>query len=343
MEDAAAVVIQPAGRIAKLFNDDTFSKLRAQAQVPDDFVNSGWDYDMLTGGGGKGGSLMARVGNEFIVKELSDGDHNVLVSVAESYGHHVRGGETLLCPIYLHYMDTLSGRKFFVMRNSIGLGPFRLVYDLKGCADDKTVVRDDTPVVAVHKRITKPSMWIGKRAWSEKRHVYYRGKVEARSVTLDVTHEQRSQILSMIKRDTNWFKGHGLMDYSLLVAVQEVPSSATRDSSPSIVGPRPWVRKGPGNVDVVLHVSIIDFLQKWTFAKKVAMLLKSVERNKATVPPAQYADRFFRHFSERFREVVEATHPADSVPSSIAPPAGDSASQSRPEDDPGLSTSPSRV
>ena len=44
----------------------------------------------------------------------------------------------------------------------IGTGPFQAVYDLKACADDKTIVLDGKSVKAVHKRWFKLGMKCGK-------------------------------------------------------------------------------------------------------------------------------------------------------------------------------------
>merc|ERR1719203_1761495 len=101
--------IRPGGRAVEFFNEQIFSELRAFAQVPDDFLNDGFRLDGLESGGGKGGELMARVGENYIVKCLSKGDHIVLLRIAGSYAQHVRTGETMLCPIYLHFRDQETG------------------------------------------------------------------------------------------------------------------------------------------------------------------------------------------------------------------------------------------
>ena len=41
-------------------------------------------------------------------------------------------------------------------------------------------------------------------------------------------------------------------------------------------------------------MGIIDYLQDWTCVKNIAMAIKVCERNKATVPPAEYGARFIR-------------------------------------------------
>lgn len=61
----------------------------------------------------------------------ASGDHATLLQVSGSYAQHIRSGDTILCPIYLHFRDKGTGRFFFAMRNAIGSGPFRALYDLK--------------------------------------------------------------------------------------------------------------------------------------------------------------------------------------------------------------------
>lgn len=330
--------IRPGGREAELFNERLFCELRAYAQVPDDFVNGGWDLGKLEAGGGKGGTLMARVSSAYIVKELSKGDHDTLLAIAGSYAKHVRAGETLLCPVYLHFRDVATGRLFFAMRNTVGKGPFAALYDLKGCADDKTIELAGEPIKAVHKRIWNLGMWCSRSSWSEERCRYFEGKLGARSVEIVMTPEQRTKFLQCLKRDTDWLASHQLMDYSLLVGIKEGPDGSASASGggtgASALGHRPLLRKGPGGSEIALHVSIIDFLQKWTNGKKVARVLKCMETNKATVPPAFYASRMLKHFEGRVKEAAteEGAARTAALPVPIAPPAGDCEAEGRPEE-----------
>lgn len=298
--------IRPAGRDVELFSETTFRELRALANIPDDFVNKGWDISTLTHGGGKGGSLMAFLG-DFIVKEMNAGDHRTLLKLSENYSAHIRGGATLLCPIYLHFKDVATGRFFFAMRNSIGMGPFKAIYDLKGCADDKLIVKDGRSIKAIHKRIWNVGMWLSQKTWTEERQTYFQGKVEARRAQIELTHEQRDWFLVALRRDTDWLAGHRLMDYSLLVAIKEEGSNKAtgQQGAPPAEGLRPMSRTGPSGTKITVYIAIIDFLQYWTPGKNVARCIKSLEHNKATIPPAPYAQRFLRHFSANIVAVQE--------------------------------------
>eukprot|EP00931_Biecheleriopsis_adriatica_P017135 TRINITY_DN12390_c0_g1_i1.p1 TRINITY_DN12390_c0_g1~~TRINITY_DN12390_c0_g1_i1.p1 ORF type:complete len:358 (-),score=60.37 TRINITY_DN12390_c0_g1_i1:205-1278(-) len=335
--ESTAPAITPAGLKVELFNDDIFRELRKVAQVPDDFVNTGWDLSTLKAGGGKGGTLMAFVGSSYIVKEMSKGDHQSLLRVASSYGKHVLGGDTLICPIYLHFRDIADDRFFFVMRNSVGRGPFKAFYDLKGCADDKLLEKDGDSIKAVHKRIWNVGMWCGQSGWSDARKRYFAGKVEARSIQVAMTQEQRDSFLLALERDTRWLAGHRLMDYSLLIAIKEGsrdnPTVADGHTSLAL---KPFTRRGPDGEDISIYVSIIDLLQTWTMGKKVARVIKTLERNKATIPPRMYADRFLHHFTSHTYAVKSDEAPTARSDASglmsVAPPAGDSDVDAIPEE-----------
>ncbi|CAJ1434330.1 unnamed protein product [Effrenium voratum] len=290
MDDEAPPDIRPAGRDVELFNEPTFRALRALALVPDDFANSGWDFSGFRHGGGKGGSMMAFVEDKFIIKELSAGDHKSLLHIAPLYGEHVISGDTLLSPIFLHFRDIATGKFFFAMRNSIGQGPFKACYDLKGCADDKLLEKEGERIHAVHKRIWNVGMWLGKWNWSSERKRYYAGKKEAQSMQIAIMPEQRASLIAAMRRDTAFLVGHNLMDYSFLVAIKDC--DATNEDWVL----KPYQLRTPEG-DLSVYVSIIDFLQVWTNGKKVARVVKAAECNKATIPPKDYGHRFLTHFS----------------------------------------------
>lgn len=241
---------------------------------------------------------MARLDN-FIVKELSKGDHQTLLGITESFSEHLRTGKSLLSPIFLHFRDKATKRTFFAMRNCVGQGPFKALYDLKGCADDKTLEKDGVVIPAVHKRIWNVAMW-SSCCWSSARRRYHRGKVEARKAQLFVTSTQKDSVLEALRRDVSYLAGQRLMDYSLLVAIKDLKNEGTI----GLPSGQPFIRQtkdGP----VAVHIAIIDFLQRWTMGKRVARAIKVFEKNKATIPPRAYAARFAVHFTQQVVAVEE--------------------------------------
>lgn len=75
------------------FDDALFSKLRGKFKVNKDsstglgfLTPDKFSFESLTQGGGKGGSLMAYTQDKrFIVKEMSNGDHQSLLRIASGY------------------------------------------------------------------------------------------------------------------------------------------------------------------------------------------------------------------------------------------------------------------
>lgn len=289
--------LSPGGREVELFNEFFFRPLRARAGVPDDFLSS-WSIDGLAAGGGKGGALMARL-DDFIVKELSKGDHQTLLRITEGFCEHLRSGKSLLSPIFLHFRDKTTKRTFFAMRNCVGQGPFKALYDLKGCADDKMLEKDGQSIPAVHKRIWNVSMW-SSCCWSSARRRYHSGKVEARKVQVPITSSQKDSFLEALRRDVSWLAGERLMDYSLLVAIKDVKPESTK----GLPCGQPYIYQTPDG-PVAVHMSIIDFLQRWTMGKRVARVVKVLEKSKATIPPRAYAARFAVHFTQHIVAVED--------------------------------------
>merc|ERR1711862_734822 len=106
--------------------------------------------------------------------------------------------------------------------------------------------------------------------------------------------------MGKIERDTAWLKSQDLMDYSLLVAVKEGPRGSFNEPKrfpyqESLLRP-----SDDGTQEVAINVGVIDYLQKWNFSKVIANMIKVFERNKATIKPEPYGDRFNEHFKTTF-------------------------------------------
>mmetsp|Transcript_91907 Transcript_91907/g.274233 ORF Transcript_91907/g.274233 Transcript_91907/m.274233 type:complete len:382 (-) Transcript_91907:91-1236(-) len=325
--------IQVAGCKIEVWNDEFFSRLRRFHGVPDDFLNVDKENSVdLTkprkeGKLGKGGDKQYISSDaKYIIKSATGDDHKSLLLRAEAYVERLLSGNSLIVPIYLHFRDPTTKKAYIVMANLTEPGvKWDEKYDLKGCADDKTVMRNGKMVEPVHRRFYRVDMWC-RCMWTAKRVHYHDGKVRARALNFDFPRGQRDEIVRIIRDDAQWLMDQGLMDYSLFLAVRRVPKSQvppamlyqrTMANGTGTVGAAPpavrqWAMLD-GETVVFVTLSIIDFLQPWTAAKKVARCIKSLEFNKATIPPPDYAARFKRHFAERFRGVerMKALGPVD--------------------------------
>lgn len=303
--------VHVAGKSVLVFNDDIMGRIRRDNGIPDSFLE-GLQLDKMPNEGKGGSPLYLTDDRKYIIKEISDGDHKTLLHMVHKYAKQLLDGprgrqSTLLVPIYLHFMweeDALKAGKKKVQRLICMANlfpaflPWDEKYDLKGCDDDKTMAFKGKVVSAVHKRFWMLHMWCGTCAWSQDRWRYYEGKVHARALELFFPKSHRDDILERIRADTQFLIDEGIMDYSLMVGIRRMRPD---DYKPHAHGIYEWAFKTADDEVVVVAMGIIDFLQPWTTGKTVAMYIKSLERNKATVPPPTYGERFRSHFEKRFQ------------------------------------------
>ena len=312
-ERAASTGFLVGGEAVQTYNDAHYKKLRERWGLGDDFLAT-FDFTKnMKGGGGKGGDLMGFTTDKlFIVKEVNPGDQKTLLKITEDYAQHLLDPHgSLLARFFLHF--SRKGKDFLVMNNWMPPPRYDAVdsmeelgfdlktnynrFDLKGCADDKTLVALGEPVHAVHKRIFNVGMWCGDALWTPERKRYFEGKKHAQEVKFHVSQQVHDEISKQTRRDVQFLQKWGLMDYSLVVSYHGVPRTHL-DVARSVYagtsdgGSQPYLAASKDTL-YISYVGIIDFLQDWTCAKKVAMCVKCCERNKATIPPVFIPRPFF--------------------------------------------------
>jgi len=324
---ARTSTIKVAGDSIKTYNDEHFSKIRAEFGMDPMEVLSvhNFKFGNMRPGGGKGGDPMAMTScNRYFVKEVSKDDQSTLVTIAKGYAEEVLGG-SLLVRFFLHFQRTgKDGPKDYIVMNSCfpansSTKDWAYTFDLKGTADDKTMIKGGKKVVEVHKRIANPPMWCCPGRYKGRKE-YYQGKKDAFSRKFHVTPEQKIEVIERIRNDTAWLKKAGLMDYSLLVGVRECSVAEYRpdmfDSMKPFLRDQPLISVHNGKVQAY-YLGMIDFLQPWTTGKKVAHCIKCTFAPKpiSTIHPTQYADQFLDFFADKFTgEAQEYEPPARSVP-----------------------------
>ena len=292
--------------------DDIFAKIRSKFGVSDEFLLSNFDFGNLREGGGKGGSLLSRsmCGN-FFVKELSISDKRTILSgnFCELYSERVLSRDSLLCRILCVFIRRVDGKFYIGMGNCIPLHikKWDMIYDLKGTADDKTLVRSGNTVEEIHKRFWRLDWMfleaIGKV--SKKRLHYVEGKREAYTSSIILTTEQKKEVMKMIKGDVQFFVEQNLMDYSMIVAIKHVDrehAAILSQSAKTHEDMHNYFEVRQGDKLYIVYVGIIDFLQGWTNGKRVAHVIKCIFAPKpiSTVRPVAYADQFQKFFEKKF-------------------------------------------
>lgn len=320
MPDRSKGGFHVGGDAVNTFNDAHYKKLRERWGLGDDFLAS-FDFEgRMKSGGGKGGQLMAFTSDkQYLVKEVNATDQKTLLRITEAYAQHLLDPHgSLLARFFLHFER--KGKNFLVMNNWMPPPRYEAAsgfeelgfdlktnynrFDLKGCADDKTLVALGEDVDPVHKRVFNVGMWCGDACWTPERTRYFEGKVHAKEVKFHVSSEVHADISKQTKRDVAFLQQWGLMDYSLVVSYHAVPrdhldTARAVYAGTSDGGAQPYLGASSKQIYVV-YVGIIDFLQDWTLGKKIARCVKCLECNKATVPPVPYGDRFASFVDAKF-------------------------------------------
>eukprot|EP00924_Labyrinthula_sp_SR-Ha-C_P014407 maker-scaffold_20-snap-gene-5.0-mRNA-1 protein AED:0.07 eAED:0.07 QI:0/0/0.5/1/1/1/2/34/328 len=282
----------------KTYNDASFAKVRSYFGISDNFARESFDFNTLKPSGGKGGDPLVLTSDSlYFIKQINSNDQKILVDKSFSFElcEHVIDTQkpSILAPILAHFSK--GGLNYIAMINALHFqGTYKKQYDLKGCADDKLLLDDGKKVEPVHKRIWRLDIRLG--ITTEKRRKYKKGKLEAlHHPLLPLTKVNKDILLEAIKHDTAFLQKWKLMDYSLIVGVVDKSTIENEDNLKSKFTTSAELYAGK-DLHTVSFVGIIDFLQRWDVKKKIAKKIKMFERNKATVPPTKYAERFVKHF-----------------------------------------------
>ena len=192
------------------------------------------------------------------------------------------------------------------------------IYDLKGNRDDKILISSGERIRAVHMRCWTVPYFCCLSTFgclSKNRIVYYQGKVDAYSGDFfHLTDSAAKLVLERVHNDTKFLAELGLMDYSVILGVRRCSLKDYRDGvfpKGCMVGSdQPYISTHKGEV-WAYYLGIIDFLQEWNMGKRVAACLKCMCAPKplSTVPPKEYAEQFYSHFSEKLSAGVHDAKP----------------------------------
>ena len=123
----------------------------------------------------------------------------------------------------------------------------------------------------------------------------------------------RRRLIKVMRKDVNFLRENGLMDYSMLVAIEKDKAHEAKIQTDSIVNLSDDTLKNPMAMyatqhqftkgERTVHLAIIDYLQEWNLNKKLERLSKTVVLQKdgeslSAIEPNKYAKRF-QNFMER--------------------------------------------
>ena len=124
-------------------------------------------------------------------------------------------------------------------------------------------------------------------------------QADLKRMLVECTQEKKLEILDILRKDSMFLREHSIMDYSLLLAIEDAPGQSERTS----LNVRNYRVNETRNKIGNLHIGVIDYLQAFNFSKKSETWCKTNVLGKkkqglSSVPPDIYQARFVKFMRE---------------------------------------------
>ncbi|XP_074270552.1 putative 1-phosphatidylinositol-3-phosphate 5-kinase FAB1D [Silene latifolia] len=214
--------------------------------------------------GGKSKALFAKtLDDRLVIKEIEKSEVDLFVKFSSDYFRHMRGSETCLAKILGIYQLTFTQHgtnnrekncSVMVIENLFFDRNIHRMYDLKGTLNSARELGGSSDVFLDIKFVA-----------------------DMDSSPIYLEQSAKTLLNQVILRDTQFLEANNIMDYSLLLGVDENQKQ--------------------------LVCGIIDYLQQYSFNKQLETLFKSSIKSVSPtiVPPENYAGRFREFINTTFR------------------------------------------
>lgn len=312
------LLIEGEDIMAKLKTNDTICSCRMTIQAPMLFrdiltnnnriINFKESFDIVKNqvniqqagenkGGASGELFMFSHDSQLIIKTMTQAEEIEMTKILYDYSqYHMYNKKSIMAKIIGMFQFKIEGTpnpiKLVVMENIFTIPKDAILrkYDCKGSRYSRKVLPKpenfDTEVQT--KDVLKDLDFIA---------------IEKQIDFLDKNH--RLTLLTSIKRDSDFFRSHGIIDYSLIIAVVRrrfidqpyIDRELLAGGLHLIATPNP---------NVFYMIGIIDYLQTYTWGKAAERVLKRIKTcnptlETSTQPPERYANRFYGFAEKSFK------------------------------------------
>jgi hypothetical protein len=228
-------------------------------------------YQNKNDGGRSGAFIMVTFDQRFVLKIVNRQERYLLLDILPAYSKRLcECPESKIVRIFGMFKVTSSKHTFIIMENVVKQKNKALVFDLKGSIDDRYVQPEDSQEGAILKD----------------------GNFLEMHKKVNVSKDQKEDILRILAEDLKFFTKHNIIDYSLLLAFYS--EVIDHDSRYLMIG-----------VDRSLYcLGIIDFLQEYSFKKKLELFIKRIKGkvNTSVCSSTKYSKRFLSFIEQEFKE-----------------------------------------
>jgi len=236
--------------------------------------------------GASGSFFFFTADKKFLVKTMSHTELQVMISILPGYCRHMdEHPASLICKFFgIYSVNLFNHIEYFSVMNNIILPPsgsrIHLKYDLKGSRIGRTAKAGSSVL-----------------------------KDNDFHIPLELKKDDRDRVLKQLEADSKFLSSRNIMDYSLLVGVQnftyktyDEDVKASQEHGHTILEKLPAARvRAPG----MYFIGIIDILQGWDWNKwseraaKILFKCHFTDYNQIScAPPSIYQERFMRFISE---------------------------------------------
>jgi ribosomal protein S19 len=265
-------------------------------------------------GGASGEFFFVTYDKKFIIKTISEEEDLIFDSVIEKYTDHVLTDEVSIIARIVGYfvfnLDILDKRiRVIVMENIFKINSkcIRRKYDLKGSTYKRKILRS-TDLKKLKYKLDVKKNWMCPKTLKD---IDF-NRIEHK---ISLTRERRDELLATIEKDVRFLESVKMIDYSLIIAVINLEDLRTEkfqaESSQIQKQINCLIEKGifviDKNFEYGFIIGIIDFFQKYTFAKwfekyyKIMINLK-YDLNTSSQPARVYAQRFLDYMETIFSD-----------------------------------------
>jgi len=220
---------------------------------------------------GKSGSFMwYSPDGKYIIKTLTTPEMKVLKTIVHSYYNHMKKYK-------FSFLIKLVGLHSVVIQNDVELFFVVMVniFDKSQHIDpqEKFDIKGSWVNRFSEKHAAEPRVYLGldTNLMNEKKFLY-------------ITENQKKKLKTQLELDSLFLNGHGIIDYSLLLGIQEVDSTKPHDTE---LPPHGFMSHDNKEI---YYVGLIDILQQYTLTKQLERFVKVWLHNKdkqgITIQPA---------------------------------------------------------
>ena len=222
-------------------------------------------------GGRSGAFLMMTPDERFVIKVINRNERYLMLDILPSYAQRICNfTESKIVRIFGLFKIRSTKHCFIIMENLVPCRKNALIFDLKGSIEDRFVETNEDPYGQVLKDENFLKM----------------------QIKLKVLGDKKNEVIKAINDDLKFFSKNNIIDYSLVLAIYK----------PEIKVESRY--RVDGTDETLYSLGIIDFLQCYSFEKKIELFYKRIQgkRNVSVCSASTYSSRFSSFIELEFFE-----------------------------------------